>query len=295
MRVTESSKKETVLNNIQKSATRLRDLQSDLATGQKINRISDDPIGATVMQDVITSVSRSEQIKENIDTNIAWLEQNEVELKHISELLGRARSLVVSQAGGSSGPESRMTVFQELSAIKETLFDTANAKQGKLYLFSGTKTLTKPLVLNGPIQKAKVYTDNVVQKDIADLVDLTQFDAQFEGYSANTYRVRISETGTFGSAKYKISEDGGKTWGNEALLLPTIPVRPAQGFDDKITLKFSKDQELLTDLFKDLDDGFAATPKGLVFPEGFEFVFSPNPNIGYKGNNQKKKFCWLEV
>ena len=48
MRVTEVSKREQVLENIQKTSARLQDAQIQMATGQRINKPSDDPIGTAV-------------------------------------------------------------------------------------------------------------------------------------------------------------------------------------------------------------------------------------------------------
>ncbi len=315
MRVTDVTKREQVVSHIQKNDSRVQSIQQQLATGRKINKTSDDPIGTTVIQDVVTSVSRGDQMKRNIDTNINWLERTAVELDHIAELMERIKVLVLSQSNDSSTGESREIVAQELRALRQALFEAGNARSGKLYLFSGTKTLTKPLEYNDPIQRAKVVapgaeeapppekagdvapadetSEGLEDTAVEELLNVADFKAQFEGNSNNEYRLRISKTGTFGTARYQISDDAGETWGPEQILLPVVKVvNPDSEPDDQVILRFTDEQGLLSDLLEADSSGFLDLDKsdlGVVFPEDLEFVFLPNPKVSYQGNSQKKE------
>lgn len=291
MRVTDVTKRDQVVSNMQKNAKHLQTLQGELATGKRINKTSDDPIGANMVQDIVTTISRSEQDIRNIDSNISWLEHNEIELNNVADLLENAKVLALSQANDATTFESRAIVAQELRAIRETLFNTANAKFGKLYLFSGTKTFTQPLRVNNPIQEAKVLSAEMQQKDVSGLLDVAQFQAQFEEHSSNEYRVRITREGKFGRALYQISDDSGETWSKEQVLLPVIKVFNPQGKpDDKVVLRFTNEAELATtNVDEDNAAFFDFAASDIVFPEGLEFVYLPNPKIAYEGNTQKKE------
>ena len=116
-----------------------------------------------------------------------------------------------------SNEETRQMVAREFSAARKTLFDTGNAREGKLYLFSGIKSLSPALKKNDIFQPAKVDKKGVVQKDIRDLLDVNQFRAQFEGFSSNNYRIKVTKSGVWGQARIKISDDGGRTWSYPAL------------------------------------------------------------------------------
>ncbi len=291
MRVTDITKRTHVVDNMQKNSKHLKMLQGEMATGKKINKTSDDPIGATIVQDIVTTISRNDQIVKNIDTNIAWLERNEVELNHAAELMEQAKVLALSQANDTATLESRAIVAQELRAIREALLDVANARIGKLYLFSGTQTFTQPLRVNHPIQEAKVSLTEVPQKDVAELLDVTQFRAQFEEHSSNEYRVKISRTGTFGHALYQVSDDFGETWSKEHVLLPVIKVFNPEGKpNDEVILRFTNEEGRPEHEVKDAEGAsFDSTAEDIVFPEGLEFVYVPNPKIAYDGNTQKKE------
>ena len=145
MRVTEVTKRDHVVDNIQRSSAKLQEIQIQMATGRRLNKTSDDPIGAARSQDIVTTMSSQNQLLQNIDDNVAWLQRSELEISSINELLGQMRTLAISQSGSDSNVESRQMVAREFSAARKTLFDIGNAREGKLYLFSGIKSLSPAL------------------------------------------------------------------------------------------------------------------------------------------------------
>ncbi|MDP7630176.1 MAG: hypothetical protein QGF03_06290, partial [SAR324 cluster bacterium] len=182
MRVTEVAKREQVMGNIQRNSTKLQELQMQMASGQRLNRPSDDPMGAVKMQDIVTKLSSNEQLRSNLAENISFLERSELELGQMLEILGKVRTLTLSQSGSDSNDESRLMTARELSALRKGLLDAGNAREGKLYVFSGVKSLTPPLKKNSPHQPAKVETTSILQQDIRELLDVSQFRAQFDGH-----------------------------------------------------------------------------------------------------------------
>ena len=152
MRVTEVSKREQVLDNIQKTTSRLQEAQMQMATGKRINKPSDDPVGSAKMQDIVSTISAQKQTIQNILDNIGVLQRSEKEITHMATLLGKAKTLILSQAGSGANKDSRKMVARELSAISKSLFDSANAREGKLYLFSGYESLNPSLKRNSPVQ-----------------------------------------------------------------------------------------------------------------------------------------------
>jgi len=102
MRVTEVTKRDHVFDNIQKSSGQLQDIQMQMATGRRLNKTSDDPIGAARSQDIVTTISSQKQLLQNIVDNVAWLQHTEQEISHINEMLGKILTLALSQAGSDS-------------------------------------------------------------------------------------------------------------------------------------------------------------------------------------------------
>ena len=297
MRVTEVTKRDHVVDNMQKSSGKLQDIQIQMASGRRLNKTSDDPIGAARSQDIVTTISSQKQLLQNIDDNIAWLQRSELEIGHINEVLGQIRTLAISQAGSDSNEESRQMVAREFSIARKILFDSGNAREGKLYLFSGIKSLSPALKKNGIFQPAKVEVGGVVQKDIRKLLDVKQFRSQFEGFSSNNYRIRVTKGGVWGQARVKISDDGGRTWSKEQTLRPLTHVfNPDGKLNDQVLLKFSDEEGRLGNVLpKQFDFNseksaeFDLDALGIIFPEGIEFVYHPNPEMTYNGSIHKKE------
>jgi flagellin-like hook-associated protein FlgL len=180
---------------------------------------------------------------------------------------------------------------------RKTLFNTGNAREGKLYLFSGIKSLSPALKKNGIFQPVKVEKSGVSQKDIRELLDVKQFRAQFEGFSTNNYRIKVTKGGIWGQARIKISDDGGRTWSKEQTLRPVIHVFNQDGkLNDQVLLKFSDQEGRLGNILpKQFDFNseksaeFDLDALGVLFPEGIEFVYQPNPEISYNGSIHKKE------
>ena len=180
---------------------------------------------------------------------------------------------------------------------RKTLFNTGNAREGKLYLFSGIKSLSPALKKNGIFQPVKVEKSGVTQKDIRELLDVKQFRAQFEGFSTNNYRIKVTKGGIWGQARIKISDDGGRTWSKEQTLRPVIHVFNQDGkLNDQVLLKFSDQEGRLGNILpKQFDFNSEKSAKfdldalGVLFPEGIEFVYQPNPEVSYNGSIHKKE------
>ena len=297
MRVTEVTKRDHVVDNIQKSSGKLQDIQIQMASGRRLNKTSDDPLGAARSQDIVTTISSQKQLIQNIDENIAWLQRTENEINSINEILGQIRTLAISQSGSDSNEESRLMVAREFSAARKNLFDIGNTREGKLYLFSGIKSLTPALKKNGIFQPAKVEKKGISQKDIREILDVNQFRAQFEGFSTNKYQIKVTKGGIWGQARIKISDDDGRTWSKEQVLRPHTGVfNPDGKLNDQVVLKFSDQEGRLGNVLPEQFDfnsessaEFDINSIGIFFPKGIEFLYYPNPEVTYNGSSVKKE------
>jgi flagellar hook-associated protein 3 FlgL len=273
MRVTDLTKHNAVVRNMNQASEQMATLQENMSTGRRINKLSDDPVGATQVQDFKTKLSFFDMIKRNIQNNYILLDRYESELADIGDMLQRAKTLILAQANANADQATRQVTAEELQSIIDELIHAGNAKMGKLFIFSGTETLTEPLVENPALQPALVGTG---AGEAFSPLSLDRYNAEFSGYSRNEYIVRISKEGEFGRARYQVSDDGGKTWSKELTLLREIPIVNEDGKpDDRVRLKFREPPA-------------AAPGAPIVFPEGLEFRFEPNPPVTYQGNDEKR-------
>ena len=276
MRVTDLTKQNSVVRSVQNNAAELQNLQETMASGRRINKLSDDPLGAAQTQDFRTKISYFKNLQQIIQQSYLWLDRSEAELEHMAEQVRQVKSLVLSQANDSSDASSRMVTAEEVKNIIEGLVQAGNARLGKVYIFGGSKTLTPPLQRNVSNHPAIVRGENL-DSDLKFLMDLDAYAAEFSGFSQNPYIVRITQEGPIGRAHYSVSDDGGETWSIEKTLLPDIEVLNEQGKPSEKIL-MSLPLEEVTDL-----------GNMLVYPKGLEFEFRPNPALAYVGNDDKRK------
>jgi flagellar hook-associated protein 3 FlgL len=196
-------------------------------------------------------------------------------LAHIGEMLQRAKQLALAQANDTADEATRRVTAEELQDIVDNMINSGNAKVGKVFIFAGSKTLTKPLEPNPGRQDALLNPDQI-PADERLLLDTKPLQAAFEGWSQHEYIARIVKEGEMGRAEFKVSDDGGKTWSREKTLLPKVEMVNESGVpSDKVFLVFAG-QAL---------DKLGAPP---VFPQGLEYRFTSNPPLAYKGNDDKR-------
>ena len=274
MRVTDLTKQTSVVRNIQNNADHLQTLQENMSSGRRINRLSDDPVGATQALDFRTKLSFFDMLKRVTQQTFTWLDRSEAELAHVGELLQHTKELALAQANDSADSASRRVTGQEVQDIIDALVQAGNSKLGKIYIFSGSKTLTQPLAEGDEAQQALVGMENLAS-DEKFLVDGDQFQGRFIGFSSHPYIVRIVKEGEIGRAQYVVSDDGGKTWSREKALLPDIEVFNEDGASsDKVMLKLQEASDKLGE--------------PIIYPVGLEFHYDPNPPVHYLGNDDKR-------
>ena len=150
MRVPDSSNYGVVRDSIGRSKTRMDNLQMETATLKKLNRPSDDPVGAAKVLEVRTDKVNSEQFQVNAKLAQAFLDNTDHALEDLSEIVMRAKEIALSQSSNaSSTPESRYGVAEEVSQLFQRAVTTGNRRIGDRYIFGGYKNTTPPVDAEG--------------------------------------------------------------------------------------------------------------------------------------------------
>lgn len=142
MRVTQSMLSNNMLRNLSNSYAKMGKLQSQLETGKKVNRPSDDPVVAMKGINYRTTVDKVEQFQRNLGEVHNWLDTSDDTLDKVGSALQRANELAVQAANGTNTPDELEKIQSELDQIKEHIRDLANTKIGDKYIFSGTNSTT---------------------------------------------------------------------------------------------------------------------------------------------------------
>lgn len=149
MRPTQSTSYQQVLRGISANTQRLVAAQEQTATGKRILRPSDDPVGTA------TAISLRRQ-SSNLDSFLASVEKARpvistaaTEIEQASSLMSEARSLLLQGLNGSLSQEDRNSVADQLKEVAESMMSVGNSRFGDRYLFAGTETATRPFEFDG--------------------------------------------------------------------------------------------------------------------------------------------------
>ncbi|WP_145334507.1 flagellar hook-associated protein FlgL [Paenibacillus xylanexedens] len=144
MRITNNMLGSQLLMNLNRNAQQMNTTQTQLATGRKINKPSDDPVGITYSLRYRAELSSNDQYQKNVDSAISWLEFNDTVMNQAGNVVQRLRELTV-QASTGTNPQSAMdSINEEVKQLKEQLIDISNSKLNGKYIFNGETYDVKP-------------------------------------------------------------------------------------------------------------------------------------------------------
>ncbi len=146
MRVTDSTNYGVVRDSINRSRSRMENLQMETATMKKLNRPSDDPVGSAKVLEVRTDKVNNEQFQTNAKLAQAFLDNTDHALEDLSEIVMRAKEIAINQSSSaSSTPESRFGVAEEVNQLFQRAVTTANRRVGDRYILGGYKNTSPPV------------------------------------------------------------------------------------------------------------------------------------------------------
>ncbi|WP_145139532.1 flagellar hook-associated protein FlgL [Paenibacillus sp. Y412MC10] len=144
LRVTSNMMNSQLLLNLNRNAREMNNTQNQLATGRKLNRPSDDPVGITYSLRYRSELASNDQYTSNVDSALSWLDFNDTVLSEAGDVVQRLRELTTKAANGTNPQSALDSIKQEVSQLKEQLIDIANSKLNGKYVFNGEAYDKKP-------------------------------------------------------------------------------------------------------------------------------------------------------
>ncbi|ASB87176.1 flagellar hook-associated protein FlgL [Bacillus sonorensis] len=148
MRVTQGMIARNSLRYINSSYGKLDKLQSQISSGKKITRASDDPIVAMKSLKYNTQLSQVQQYKSNASQAFTWLENTETNITEGIDVMQKVRELVVKAKNNTNGDDELQAIGVEIGQLKEQLTQIANTQVNGRYIFNGTNSDVAPIVKN---------------------------------------------------------------------------------------------------------------------------------------------------
>jgi flagellar hook-associated protein 3 FlgL len=147
MRVTNQSLSNQVQESLQQAARRLAETQEAIASGKRINRLSDDAFGAVRAVDLHGFEASLDQYRKNIDAALPVLNQTDSLLGGVDDVLSRAKELAIAMANGGMSSQDRASAAAEVHQLLFQLVSLGNTKLENRYFFAGFENATAPFTL----------------------------------------------------------------------------------------------------------------------------------------------------
>ena len=139
MRVTSTMQNLQLLNNLRQTNTEILKWQDKLATGRRIQRPADDPVGVNYLMRYETEIARSDVFLENVRTGLGMLRTMDSLMQQASDVLKRVKVLVQQAANDTIGPDDRQIIAAEMRQLREQMVMIGNSSFNGRYLFNGQK------------------------------------------------------------------------------------------------------------------------------------------------------------
>lgn len=144
MRITGAMQYTQLLQNLRNVNTDIADWQNKMATGQRISKPSDDPVGIGYLMRYNSELNRSDEYLENARTGIGILDTMDAVLQQADDVLKRAHVLALQAKNDTVTNEIRLTISAEIKQLKEQLVLIGNSTFNGRYLFNGQMTDQPP-------------------------------------------------------------------------------------------------------------------------------------------------------
>jgi flagellar hook-associated protein 3 FlgL len=149
MRISSNQLQQVAINAMLEQQSKLSQVQEQVATGKKIAKPSDDPVGASKVVKLNDILKTADQYQSNITAARARLNLEETALSDIGNVFHRIRELAIQANNATQTNETRTFIAAESEQLLEELVSLANATDSNgEYLFSGNKGKFKPFAKN---------------------------------------------------------------------------------------------------------------------------------------------------
>ena len=143
MRITNKIMQNNNLNNINSNKVLQDKLSTQMSTQKKISKPSDDPVVAIRALRLRSNVTEAVQYySKNIPDAESWLSVTEGALKNTSEIITNMIGQCTKASNGDLTSSDREIILEQLKALRDEIYSTADVDYAGRYVFAGYRTDT---------------------------------------------------------------------------------------------------------------------------------------------------------
>ena len=148
-RVSENSSTASLKYALNRTKSKMEDLQLKGSTLKSITKPSDNPVSNVEAMALTSSTNDNIQYLKNSDFALLNLNVTEKSLEELTDLMSKAKEIAIAQSSDFFNADVRKNVANEVQQLYNQSLAIANKKVGLKNIFSGTNTLTVPFDSNG--------------------------------------------------------------------------------------------------------------------------------------------------
>ncbi|MEN3033234.1 hypothetical protein [Chromobacterium amazonense] len=159
MRVTDKQFNNLMLNLVAKAGQSNADSMNRIATGSRLLRPSDDPIGAMRVARYVQMEMAVTQYNKNLSRLTDKHQQNEQQLQSIVHDLREVKSGLIKAKDASTNSADLVSYVNQIASLRDNIVSLSNSTDyGGQYIFSGTAVTTPPIAFDPDADAGSRYS-----------------------------------------------------------------------------------------------------------------------------------------
>lgn len=148
-----------LLASIEQSTQNQTVATTQLASGRRVNQLSDDPAASAALVGNHHQGAQDDQFLQNVSSLQTRFQTADSTLSSVVKVLTRAISIGTEGANGTLSPADRQAIAGEVQGLLSQMASLANTSSQGVYLFGGTASTTPPFTFD-PVTLAVTYNGN---------------------------------------------------------------------------------------------------------------------------------------
>lgn len=149
-----------VLSGIQQSEQALQTAETQVATGKRVTRPSDDPSASAALVGNVVASGQVDQYTQNVSSILSMAQTADSSLSSVVTSLTQAVTLGTEGANGTNNTQNQQAIAQEVQGILQSIVSLANTQYQGIYLFGGTANGTTPFTASSTSPSGYAYNGN---------------------------------------------------------------------------------------------------------------------------------------
>ena len=152
---------------IDQSSAKEQTLTTELSSGQRVTRLSDDPVAAATNVALSGSISRLDSFVQSAKSNESMMQVADNALGEVVSRVSSAISLAVNAGNGTLSAQDVASIQTQVASIRDSVVALGNTSYQGQYVFAGSQGSTAPFTLNSATNPATAtYNGDTVTQNI---------------------------------------------------------------------------------------------------------------------------------